>query len=811
MSTPYITKTLLAVAIASAFGASPVVVAQTGSVLEEVIITAQKREQNLQDVPISVTAFTGAQMEALGVTNSFDIAAFTPGVHISGNLAGQNTQFSIRGVTQNDFNDIIEAPNAVYLDEGYIAIAQAQSFAVFDIDRVEILKGPQSTLFGRNATGGLVHYVSNKPDFEEAGGYLDLTAGMYDVDNDANRYTVEAAVTGPLGDNVAGRLAIRYNKQDAYLKNLYPEGAPANPPGNTPPGADGGKDLGDDDTIAGRFTLAFRPSDTVDVIVSANYADSDVATGPYQSKSTIGIYEGGELVNVIDTPPDETRFSIAGDGDGGGNPFDGSAPIPGLGLGLAGRATPGGDFFGYLDPDGDDFTFSGDSAFDNHGFTESAGINGRVEWDLGDNMHFTSVSDYKTYEKLLFIDVDAAPVNQLTNYAGVDATSFTQEFRLDGQTERMHWVAGVFYLNIDNESDNGLKAPENSIIASGGIPIDIGVVAELETDSYSVFGQVDFEISETLSFTAGGRIIQEEKEFNLGIGIFQSISNDTINRGGFLESQPIIRYDDDSSDTLWAGKLQLDWRPSDELLLYAGINRGVKAGSFNAPLLGSYFGSGGDAALPYDEEILTAYEGGFKATLGSGNTRLNGSVFYYDYKDYQAFLFVDVGGVVVNADAETYGAELELQTSPRDGLDLLFNIAYIDSEVQDIPLRNGSPLPPRDVQPTYAPELQWTAMARYAWELLGGQMAVQGDVSYSDSFFYNLRNFDADEFDDYTMVNAMLSWESSDQRWTTTLAARNITDERAGIQGFDLATLCGCNEVSYRAPRFYSLGLRMNF
>ncbi len=803
-------KSLLALAIAGVIGASPVVLAQS-SVLEEVVVTAQKRSQNLQDVPISITAFTGRQMEALGIQSSFDIAAFTPGVHISGNLAGQNTQFSIRGVTQNDFNDIIEAPNAVYLDEGYIAIAQAQSFAVFDIERVEILKGPQGTLFGRNATGGLIHYISNKPDFESVGGYVDVTAGVFDVENDANRYTLEAALTGPLGDTVAGRLAFRYNKQDAYLKNLYPEGVPANPPGNLPPGSGAGKDLGDDDSIAVRGTLAFRPSDTLEITLSANYADSDVATGPYQSKSTIGIYENGELIDVIDTPPNETRFSIAGDEDGGGNPFDGSTPIPGLGLGLEGRPTPGGDFFGYLDPDGDDFTFSGDSAFDNHGFTESSGLNARVEWDMGGGTQFTSVTDYKTYEKLLFIDVDAAPINQLTNYAGVDATSFTQEFRLNGATDRMRWVGGVFYLFIDNESDNGLKAPENSIIASGGIPIDIGVVAELETNSYSLFGQFDYDISDTLTFTLGARVIQEEKEFDLGIGIFQSFSNFTVNQGNFLEGQPAIAFDDDTSDTLWAGKIQLDWRPNDDLLLYAGINRGVKAGSFNAPLLGAYFGSGGDAALPYDEEVLTAYEGGFKATLGDGNTRLNGSIFYYDYADYQAFLFVDVGGVVVNADAESFGAELELQTTPIDGLDLIFNVAYLDAEVQDVPLRNGSPLPPRDVEPTYAPGLQATAMARYAWSSLGGIMAVQGDVSYSDSFYYNLRNFSADQFDSYSIVNALISWESSDGSWTTTLAARNLTDDRAGIQGFDLASLCGCNEVSYRAPRFYSVGLRHNF
>ena len=201
----------------------------------------------------------------------------------------------------------------------------------------------------------------------------------------------------------------------------------------------------------------------------------------------------------------------------------------------------------------------------------------------------------------------------------------------------------------------------------------------------------------------------------------------------------------------------------------------------------------------------------FKATLGGGNTRLNGTVYYYDYQDYQAFLFVGVGGVVFNADAETYGAELELQTSPMDGLDLMFNVAYFDATVEDVPLRFDSPLPPEDVDPTYAPPFQASGMVRYAWDAMGGTMAVQGDVSYSDSFYYNLRNFSADQFDSYTLFNAMVSWESSDQTWLATLAGRNLTDESAGVQGFDLATLCGCNEVSYRAPRFYSIGLRHNF
>jgi iron complex outermembrane receptor protein len=831
MNNPLTNKSLMALAIASAIGASPLALAQKNSMLEEIVVTAQKREQNLQDVPIAITAFSGAQMNAMGVQDSFDIATFTPGVHISGNLAGQNTQFSIRGVTQNDFNDIIEAPNAVYLDEGYIAIAQGQTFAVFDIDRVEILKGPQGTLFGRNATGGLVHYISNKPDFEEFGGYVDLTAGQFDVDNDANRYTVEAALTGPITDKIAGRLAIRYNEQDPYLENNYPDGIPtdydpAYTAGSAPPGSGAGEDLGDDETTAFRGTLAFRPTDSLEILLTGAYAENKVATGPYQSKPTIGLAQKVdgvyELLNVIDTPRDETRLTIdvddpsqdpGGDALGGSNQF-----IPGAAAGLTdGRLAPGGDFFGYRDPDGDDFTFSGDFAFKNQGDTETTGANLRVFWDTDSGMRLTSVTDYKDYDKLLFIDVDSAPVNQLANYAGVNATTFTQEFRLNGETDNMRWVAGLYYLYIDNDSDNGLKAPANSIFntVAGAPPLDIGTRASLETNSYSLFGQVDYDLTSTLALTAGLRVIQEEKDFKTGIGFFISQNNFSVNQGDFIPNftgagDPFF-YEDDPSDTLWAGKLQLDYRPNEDLLLYAGINRGVKAGSFNAPLFGVYMDSGQNASLPYDEEVLISYEGGFKSTLGNGNTRLNGSFFYYDYSDYQAFLFAGVGGTVINADAETYGGELELQTSPIDGLDLMFNVAYFDSEVQDVPLRSGSPLPTRDVEPVYAPELQAAAMARYSWSALGGTLAVQGDVSYSDEFYYNLRNFDADEFDDYTLVNAMVSWESSNQRWLTTLAVRNITDERAGIQGFDLATLCGCNEVSYRAPRFYSVGLRHSF
>jgi iron complex outermembrane receptor protein len=472
-------------------------------VLEEVVVTAQKRQQDIQDVGIAVSAFTGDQMRALDVNDSFDIAAWVPNVHISGNIAGQNTQFSIRGVTQNDFNDIIEAPVAVYLDEGYIPVAQAQTFAVFDIDRVEVLKGPQSTLFGRNATGGVVQYISRKPSFDGPEAYVDATYGQYDTPNDANRFKLEAAVGGPFSDTVAGRIALLYNDREPYLENVYRgddalaerfgagtvtgggNGFAANAPGS-----DAGADLGDNETTALRGILQFNPQDTLRFTLSGNWEDTDMATGPYQSKPTSPVYDGsnpdpnvllstGELVNVIDTAATDSRLSICADGtdcgsdqDNNGFPDD-LAPMDGnLDQGRVNnqfQLTPGGDFFGYKDPDGEDWTFSGDFAFEDQGSTETFGVALRVEWDLSDSMTLTSITDFKDYEKLVFIDVDSAPVNQSANYAGVDADSTTQEIRVNGTTDKTSWVAGFYYLNIDTDSDNGLKFPVNSTVCPLGL------------------------------------------------------------------------------------------------------------------------------------------------------------------------------------------------------------------------------------------------------------------------------------------------------------------------------------------------------
>jgi len=776
-----------------------------GSALSgDIVVTAQRREQSIQKVGIAITAFSGEQLRALNVTDSTQIAAITPGVHIGGALAGQNSQYTIRGVTQNDFSDITEAPNAVYLDDGYIAIGQGQTFALFDIDRVEVLKGPQGTLFGRNATGGLVRYITRKPSLDKVEGFVDLNYGIYDSPGSPGSFRGEAAINLPISSTLATRFAVMWNRAQGYIRNRYPLDAVGGSPG---PGA--GANLGDDNTLAGRMTTLFEPNDGARVLLSINGARTIQASAPYQSKPSIAVFNaGGEQINTINPSPTETRASIGANGQDYGSDLNND----GVFGDSFGRAAAGGDFFGYKDPDGAGPITSQDFSFRKGNHVRTWGVNLNGEFKLSDDVKLALVTDYKHFYKLSFLDIEGSPTNLVGGYNGVSAYTFSQEVRLSGKTDLVDWTGGLYYLHITSDSNSALRFPPGGV-ASLPAPFDVGVDANLKTNSYSAFGQLDWHISPRLTLITGARLIREEKKYGFFHGLWpvqtalQPQSDATTVIGPVFGPNGPMPYTDKSGHTLWAGKVQLDFQVNPDLLIYAGINRGVKAGSYNAtnpggayPIPLSY--------IPYKAEILTNYEGGVKYTFPDGKTRFNASAYYYDYKDYQAFLFSGVGGVVINANDRTYGAEASLSTSPVRGLDVGLSVSYFDALVKDVPLRAGGPII-RNVKPVYAPPLQGNAFVRYEWDAFRGKLSVQGDANYTDPFYYNLRNFDGDKFGRTVMVNAGLGW--SNESWELNFRIRNLTNVNQGIVGFDLATLCGCNAVSYKPPRIFQLGVRYNF
>jgi len=238
------------------------------AVLEEIIVTAQKREQSIQDVPIAITAFSGRQLKELGFQDSTDIVNMTPGVAASGNIGGQFLTFNIRGVNQSDFADLHESPNAVYIDQVYLSLMQSNKFGLFDSERVEILKGPQGTLYGRNATGGLVHYITRKPtDTFEA--YADVTYGSYD------QVRFEGAASGPLTANLKARAAILFNRHDEIFENQVA----------------GVDDEWGESSITGRLHLLWEFSPSAEVLLTAFGGEPETSTAAWHAFPTTPVVD----------------------------------------------------------------------------------------------------------------------------------------------------------------------------------------------------------------------------------------------------------------------------------------------------------------------------------------------------------------------------------------------------------------------------------------------------------------------------------------------------------------------------------------
>ncbi len=737
--------------------------AQTQSprgVLEEITVTAQKREQNLQDVGVTITAFTGDQIEALGFTNTTDIVAMTPGLNYTvPNAESSQINFFLRGVGLNDFADANENPVAVYVDEVYRPAMGGLSFQLFDMERVEVLRGPQGTLFGRNTTGGLVHFVSRRPT-EEPDGYLNGTFGEF------NQVKLEGALSGPLSDGIAGRLSLATNQHDGWTENRV------------------GPDYNETDAMAARGQLLFDPSDAVEVLLTGWWSDNDASVGAWQHEST-------RLdANGVSVPlgPNEQDMSVDCNADGTLDAND-----------L--RPAPGADCFGYVDTDGD--PWAGDFDRDGRVEVETSGVSVNLDWAF-DAFTLTSITAFQTVDRLQTEDTDAGPFPLLQPTFQAQTDTFTQELRIDGSTERMRWVAGLYYF--DNEVDGHYILDLTNL---GFVFFNVNYLQE--TDSIAAFGQVEFDLAEQWTLIAGLRVENEEKTLDYRnvdeSGLFEFLFGDPT-AFDFREATvgDLAKHDTDSV----SGKLELDWRPHENFLVYAGISQGTKSPGFNVGFLDQtlLFASNTPETIPFDKETLRSYEIGFKSTILDGRARFNGAAFYYDYEDFQTFRFELLNQVIFNADAEVTGAELELQASPAEGWDVALGLSVLDATAKGIPDPAGGP--PRDRNMVAAPDVSANALVRYAWPAFGGEMAVQAWGNYNGETFYDVQNVPVSREDGYTVGNLSVSWASSDDRWELSAFAHNITDEEYLSYTFDFTGTFGFNQQAFGPPRWWGVSVQYN-
>ena len=688
-------------------------------VLEEVVVTAQKREQNIQDVGIAVTAFSGEQLEQLGVTNTTEITQQSPGLQLF-TYTPSLIVFNIRGVSQNNFIDTLEAPVAVYMDEAYVASLNGLGQQLFDMERVEVLRGPQGTLFGRNATGGVIHYLTNAPDENELNGYIKGGIGEY------SNYIAEGAVGGSLAPNFRARVAGRFEKADGYTKSV----------------TEGVRDTNGKDGFAIRASAQFDVSEGVRVDAKVYYSeDNDAPTGGYVAYASKANRDTGYGATPESTP-------IAGSVHKHANGLEGS-----------------------LDRD-------------------VTSVTGKITWDVNDNLQFISITSYMDIHKDYFEDAGGGFIPNFPYNPVADTSQFSQELRLSGSQDRFRWQVGGYYLDLEIVGSDYVSGEFVTLLPEGRIDADWN----LDSKNWSVFGQAEFDLTEQLTFTGGLRYSQDDKSYSLsntsrGDGLIDALSGEFVppdielfNSAWFSSDLTEIDYGD------FAVRAQLDWRPNDDLLVFAAFNRGIKGGNFT-----TFFSTPQD--LAHDEEVLHSYEIGFKKTFPGMGMRLNATGFYYDYDDYQAFGLIAAFPEIRNTDAEVYGGEVEVTWSPIDRLDLLAGVSFLESEIDRVPTVQsffGIILPSQQIEgnelPT-SPAVSINFLARYAIPMAsaGGEFALQVDGNYNSDQYLDVFNSAASKEQAYFVGNLRFSYTTADEKWTATAFIKNFTDTKHRLYLLDLA------------------------
>lgn len=606
------------IALALALGGVTQQFAFAQQVFEEISVVAQKREQSVQDVGIAITALSGEQLDALGFDNAQQVTAMAPGVQTVQPNGEANYSVGIRGVTNSDFTTNVESPVALYVDEVYISQMSGAGFSLFDLERVEILRGPQGTLFGRNATGGLVHYITRKPT-QELDAYAKITFGDY------NQKKFEGAIGTGLTDNLSTRVSVNINKADGYITNRYT-----------------GNDLNNADDKTARIQFLYSPTSDFEALFNFRYAEQNIDTGFFENVSSV---RPGELT------PDEMN-PVLGYIDNDGDVYAGD----------------------YDDPGFNDLETNGATATLNWQINDELKL---VSISDVSNVERTYIEDSDASPVPLFnffLTTDAKQFSQelrLEGSAG-DLLWVTGAYYLDLDIDDSNGAISDPLIGgggtTAEGSEGGLFNPYTSTLTS------TSVFAQLEypfRDDLTLIGGLRF-IQDEKEFDFSVSAV----EFLNPESVAGFADSDNIALQAVLGEYAASRKDSEI-----AARLQLNWYPVEDMLTYFSWNRGVKGGGYNAPIFplappNDY----DDATLSYDPEQLDAFEAGLKTDVGEFG-RLNAALYYYDYNDYQIFNIIGLDTITINSpDASSQGFELEYQGQIGDNWDVLLGAAYNDAE-----------------------------------------------------------------------------------------------------------------------------------
>lgn len=756
--------------------------AASSPMLHEVIVSAQKRAQNLQKVPIAISALSGDKLAQIGVSNTLDIASASPGVVTSTfGENGTSPAIYIRGVGQLDFAPHQESPTALYVDDAYISFLGATYLGLYDTKQFSVLRGPQGTLFGRNATAGVIQIQTNDPT-DYFTGYLQQTGGSF------GQMTSEGAFSGPVTDKLDARLAFQYNRNTGWFHN------------NLGPSVGGAK------TANMRLKLLYKLSDDTRDLLEAFYTRAfPMAAGAYLDAPSAPNPANAGLSENTNGPLFAALCNSLG--------LTGYTSVPaGTASNCQGWALPGGNpyrrSFQFYDPR------VGRGASSLWGLTNT--LTHQMSW-----AQFTSISNYATYGMQYIEDDSGGPVPILGYGESADAFQVSEEARLNGETSSMHWVAGLYALHIRGNYTNvtpvysgiALILPPgndfsyyNSFSDVNGYSVFAGSAFPQGVWTEALFGQADYQLSKAWSVIAGARIEKDAKWANMTQFCNLVQPAVTTCAANFLITGSQSVYGN-VSNTEWSGNLTFNYQMTPDTMWYVGIRRGTKGGEVEA---NTYPGTTGltFSSIYAQPEILTDTEGGIKSELFNHRLRLNADVFYYKYTNYQAEKFINFADITFNADARDYGAEWSVDALITPTVTADVGFAYLHTIVYDVVMPDGSL---RDQVQPLAPNVSVTADLKKEWREPFGTFFAAGNLVYVGSRYFGSVNQPELLAPKYVEGNVSAGYDTPDGKLDFTLSVKNVTNKVILEDAFDVVSSGGYTEYNIAPPRWVSVSVRYNF
>lgn len=735
-----------------------------GAALEEIVVTAQKREESLQNTPVAVSAFTAAAIAAKGIEDISEVASFTPNLvfdttsPISGLSSG--AVVFIRGIGNTDFSLTTDPGVGTYVDGVYISRSAGGVLDVLDVERIEILRGPQGTLFGRNTMGGAISITSRKPA-DEFQGKAELTAGEFD------RLDARVSVDVPLSDRVRATLALSEKNRDGFVDRVLV-----------------GDKLGDENKLAFRASLVFEPSENLDFQLSYDYTKIDEQSA---GSTLAGFTPGAGTVG----------YALATFGD--------------IGAGLA-------DLSQYITDGDDDITFAtGETGTD-------LDINGLslIGVYRGANFELKYTGAQRKTDGGFYRDPDNSP-HAITETLNPDYEhdQISQELQLTGAgfDGKLNYVAGLYYLEEDG-TDNVfvpvfLPTPDLAV----GFPAAITNRAEVDNNSRAAYLQATWALTETLSLTGGVRQTRDEKDFiytqYIGADIHGNplpffpgaVDENGVFRPGLA---PIVgngsgTAGDSFSETTF--RFSIDASLTDSTLLYYSFSQGFKSGGFVL----RYVEAVADIRT-FQPELVDTHEVGFKWQGLDDRLRLNTAAFYSDYSEVQVTFFDTLGGpVTANAGTvEIKGLEVELTALVGERLLLDVGYGYADASYTKInPISGLSLTLDESATLVNTPENTFNFGAEYTLPVGPNELALRVDYAYKDDVFNDSQNSPFLFQEAYDTLNVSVRY-SLGEAIDLVAFVENLTDERfieSGDSNFGL----GFHEANYNRPREYGVTVRYRF